>query len=33
MLLLPRSELARIIVMVREHETALLRSWNDYFAD
>ncbi len=29
----PRGELARIILMVREHEAALLRSWNDYFAD
>jgi hypothetical protein len=29
----PRRELARIIWMVREHEPALLRSWNDYFAD
>jgi hypothetical protein len=28
-----RNELARIILMVREHEAALLRSWNDYFAD
>jgi len=29
----PRSELARIVIMVREHETILLRSWDDYFAD
>jgi len=29
----PRGELARIILMVRQHEVALLRSWNDYFAD
>lgn len=29
----PRSELARIILMVREHEAALLRSWHDYFAN
>ena len=29
----PRGELARIILMVREHETAILRSWHDYFAD
>lgn len=29
----PRSELPRIILMVRQHEAALLRSWNDYFAD
>jgi hypothetical protein len=29
----PRGELARIILMVREHEAALLRSWHDYFTD
>ncbi|MGH7617315.1 MAG: DUF4160 domain-containing protein [Gemmatimonadaceae bacterium] len=29
----PRGELARIILMVREHEAALLRSWRDYFTD
>ena len=28
-----RSEIARIILMVREHELALLRSWYDYFTD
>ena len=28
-----RNELARIILMAREHEAALLRSWHDYFAD
>ncbi|WP_396216724.1 DUF4160 domain-containing protein, partial [Gemmatimonas sp.] len=29
----PRGDLARIIMMVREHEADLLRSWDDYFAD
>jgi len=29
----PRGELGRIILMVREHEAALLRSWNEYFTD
>ena len=29
----PRAELARIILMVREHEIALVRSWHDYFTD
>ena len=29
----PRADLARIILLVREHEAALLRSWHDYFAD
>jgi len=29
----PRSELARIIMMVQEYEAELLRSWNDDFAD
>ncbi len=29
----PRGELARIVMMVRENENVLLRSWDDYFAD
>ena len=29
----PRGELARIVMMVQEHEAVLLRSWDDYFAD
>jgi hypothetical protein len=29
----PRADLARIILLVREHESALPRSWHDYFAD
>ena len=29
----PRGELARIIMMVQEHEADLQRSWDDYFAD
>ena len=28
-----RAELARIIVIVREHEQALVRSWDEYFTD
>ena len=30
---LPRGEIARIVLIVRDHETGLLRSRNDYFAD
>ena len=29
----PRGELARIVMMVQEHEADLQRSWDDYFAD
>jgi hypothetical protein len=28
-----RGELARILLLVREHEPILLRSWYEYFAD
>ena len=28
-----RGELARILLLVREHERPLLRSWYEYFAD
>jgi hypothetical protein len=28
-----RGELARILLLVREHERALLRRWHEYFAD
>jgi hypothetical protein len=28
-----RGELARILLLVREHERNLLRSWDEYFAD
>ncbi len=29
----PRGEIARIPMMVREHEATLRRSWDDYFTD
>ncbi|MBL0173284.1 MAG: DUF4160 domain-containing protein [Gemmatimonadaceae bacterium] len=29
----PPAELARILMMVREHEAVLQRRWDDYFAD
>ena len=28
-----RGELARIVMMVEEHEADLQKSWDDYFAD
>jgi hypothetical protein len=29
----PRGELARIVMLVRQHEADLQRSWDDYFVD